>query len=86
MDRYFNSLSLASVTAGIGVGVVIGWMLRSKLHRTLTKQLTNQMAEQVFGDQCLGPDVKLVIVVRNDLKMGKGKACAQCSHASVGFH
>lgn len=29
------------------------------------------------------PECKLVLVVRNDLKMGKGKAAAQCSHASV---
>ena len=29
-------------------------------------------------------DCKMVLVVRNDLKMGKGKAAAQCSHAAVG--
>ena len=28
-------------------------------------------------------DVKMVLVVRNDLKMGKGKAAAQCSHATL---
>ena len=27
--------------------------------------------------------VKMVLVVRNDLKMGKGKASAQCAHAAV---
>ena len=27
--------------------------------------------------------VKMVLVVRNDLKMGKGKVAAQCSHAAV---
>lgn len=26
----------------------------------------------------------MVLVVRNDLKMGKGKAAAQCSHATLG--
>lgn len=25
----------------------------------------------------------MVLIVRNDLKMGKGKAAAQCSHAAV---
>lgn len=27
----------------------------------------------------------MVLVVRNDLKMGKGKAAAQCSHATLGI-
>ena len=27
--------------------------------------------------------MKLILVVRTDLKMGKGKAAAQCSHAAV---
>lgn len=31
----------------------------------------------------LGQKYKLVLVVRNDLKMGKGKIAAQCSHAAV---
>lgn len=28
--------------------------------------------------------IKMVLAVRTDLKMGKGKMCAQCSHAAVG--
>ncbi|KPM11803.1 peptidyl-tRNA hydrolase 2, mitochondrial-like protein [Sarcoptes scabiei] len=28
-------------------------------------------------------EYKMVLIVRNDLKMSKGKACAQCSHAAV---
>lgn len=31
----------------------------------------------------LSNDFKMVLVIRNDLKMGKGKACAQCSHSAV---
>lgn len=31
-------------------------------------------------------DYKMVLVVRNDLKMGKGKIGAQCGHASVGAY
>ncbi|PIK56816.1 putative peptidyl-tRNA hydrolase 2, mitochondrial [Apostichopus japonicus] len=29
---------------------------------------------------------KMVLVVRQDLKMGKGKVAAQCSHAAVGCY
>ncbi|XP_062516142.1 peptidyl-tRNA hydrolase 2, mitochondrial-like [Corticium candelabrum] len=32
---------------------------------------------------CDSGDYKMVIVVRTDLKMGKGKIAAQCSHAAV---
>lgn len=87
MDRNVSPLlQWASVTAGIGIGVVIGWLLRGRVHKTLTKHLSDQsskMAEQVLSDHCLSGDTKMVLVVRNDLKMGKGKACAQCSHAAV---
>ena len=86
MSRDFSSLSLVSVTAGIGVGVVFGWILRSKLSKSMARELSKQsavLAEQVFTDNSIAPECKLVIVVRNDLKMGKGKACAQCSHAAV---
>ncbi|EPS73828.1 hypothetical protein M569_00925, partial [Genlisea aurea] len=31
-------------------------------------------------------DFKMVLIVRNDLKMGKGKIAAQCSHATLGLY
>ncbi|XP_028103923.1 peptidyl-tRNA hydrolase 2, mitochondrial-like isoform X2 [Camellia sinensis] len=31
-------------------------------------------------------DFKMVLVVRNDLKMGKGKIAVQCSHATLGLY
>ena len=37
------------------------------------------------GDVVLaGEEYKMVLCVRMDLKMGKGKMCAQCGHAAVG--
>merc|ERR1712007_157982 len=32
----------------------------------------------------IGEEYKMVLCVRMDLKMGKGKMCAQCGHAAVG--
>lgn len=31
-------------------------------------------------------EYKMMLVVRNDLKMGKGKIAAQCGHAAVGAY
>eukprot|EP00095_Tigriopus_kingsejongensis_P004697 maker-scaffold276_size226481-snap-gene-0.20 protein:Tk04697 transcript:maker-scaffold276_size226481-snap-gene-0.20-mRNA-1 annotation:"peptidyl-trna hydrolase mitochondrial" len=39
-------------------------------------------AEAAVANATRGP-MKMVLVVRQDLKMGKGKAAAQCSHAAV---
>lgn len=33
----------------------------------------------------VGADMKMVLVVRMDLKMGKGKIAAQCCHAAIGL-
>lgn len=38
---------------------------------------------QAYSDR---GDIKMILVVRNDLKMGKGKIGAQCGHAAVGAY
>ena len=35
------------------------------------------------SDDTYDEDSKLVLLVRTDLKMGKGKVAAQCAHAAV---
>eukprot|EP00123_Amoebidium_parasiticum_P018267 comp24154_c0_seq1/m.43987 comp24154_c0_seq1/g.43987 ORF comp24154_c0_seq1/g.43987 comp24154_c0_seq1/m.43987 type:complete len:162 (-) comp24154_c0_seq1:591-1076(-) len=60
-----------------------GWFLRALLpSRRDQLRPTAQQAggEEGFSDR---GDVKLVIAVRQDLKMGKGKAAAQCGHAAI---
>lgn len=76
-----NSSFTVGMVAGLSVGIILGWVLRRKL-RVPISNLGSAMTEESFSE--FGPcECKLVLVVRNDLKMGKGKVAAQCSHASV---
>ncbi|KAL3857105.1 hypothetical protein ACJMK2_011800 [Sinanodonta woodiana] len=63
--------TVTTLAFGIGIGVAIGWVLRSRIDLT-------------DDDLADSGEIKMVIVARMDLKMGKGKIAAQCCHASVG--
>ncbi|GFS07114.1 peptidyl-trna hydrolase [Elysia marginata] len=74
----------ASLALGFGVGVVTAVLLRkSSLFMNHFKTVGSQ---GVKGDAVasLSGEYKMVLIVRNDLKMGKGKIAAQCAHAAVG--
>ncbi|KAM9386223.1 peptidyl-tRNA hydrolase 2, mitochondrial [Pholidichthys leucotaenia] len=83
MDSLFGPAGLG-VAAVLGCGVLLGWRLRARFDSTpksLMQVMQNSTPEaSVMGE---GGDFKMVLVVRNDLKMGKGKVAAQCSHAAV---
>ncbi|XP_026287276.1 peptidyl-tRNA hydrolase 2, mitochondrial-like [Frankliniella occidentalis] len=79
--------------AGLGLGVVLGIFLMSRKSRKSKEKMNSSDAEDddisedssddEAGEDKGGRDIKLILVVRNDLKMGKGKIAAQCSHAAV---
>lgn len=70
---------------GLGVGVVVGFLIRRSIPRLLMRSKPSSMnsAAEFVENDSLSTDCKLVLVVRTDLKMGKGKAAAQCAHAAV---
>ena len=60
-----------------GVGFCIGWYIRS----------TSAVKKAIISvPQLARGNMKLVLVVRNDLGMTKGKVAAQCSHATLGCY
>ncbi|KAM4648145.1 peptidyl-tRNA hydrolase 2, mitochondrial [Amazona ochrocephala] len=74
---------LLSVIAGVACGVCLGWGIRG---RFLRQPLVGaSAAASSLGSEAMGEsgEFKMVLIVRNDLKMGKGKVAAQCSHAAV---
>lgn len=83
MDLLYGPLGLG-VAAGLGCGLLLGWQLRG--HFATTSKNPMAATENGTGEASVmgeGGAFKMVLVVRNDLKMGKGKVAAQCSHAAV---
>lgn len=74
--------SVAGVAFGFGCGVIVSWLLR---RRRWSPVANKDSADENLESSIVGEtgECKLVLVVNNELKMGKGKAAAQCSHAAV---
>ncbi|NWV58732.1 PTH2 hydrolase, partial [Malurus elegans] len=74
-----------NVMIGVVCGVCLGWGIRGRLRRKPGAGMpepSNSLGSEadIMGES---GELKLVLIVRNDLKMGKGKVAAQCSHAAV---
>jgi len=63
------------------IGLSTGWFLRGQINinGALNEQPAMLDLANGFGEY------KMVLVVRQDLGMGKGKVAAQCCHAAVGL-
>ncbi|XP_011549831.3 peptidyl-tRNA hydrolase 2, mitochondrial-like [Plutella xylostella] len=73
---YFN----ISFLSGLGCGLCLGLSLFA-FKKYFTKA---SEAVEVVKKFASNEEYKLVLVVRTDLQMGKGKIAAQCAHAGVG--
>ncbi|KFQ32227.1 hypothetical protein N331_00968 [Merops nubicus] len=82
---YLSKPGLLSVIAGVACGVCLGWGIRGRLLRQPRAGLVPPGHSPGVEADVMGEsgEFKMVLIVRNDLKMGKGKVAAQGSHAAA---
>lgn len=83
--EYLAHPGVLSLAAGVACGMCLGWGLRVRFGMIPKNSVSETDKETGMETSILGEsgEHKMILVVRNDLKMGKGKVAAQCSHAAV---
>ncbi|CAL9230582.1 unnamed protein product [Arabidopsis halleri] len=80
---------LSALIVGAALGFCIGTRRSKPVVAAVDGDTKNQSSKGPLEIEKLADildDFKMVLVVRNDLKMGKGKIAAQCSHATLGLY
>ncbi|KAL7646537.1 UNVERIFIED_CONTAM: hypothetical protein RMT77_001788 [Armadillidium vulgare] len=71
------------VLVGLGVGICIGMIVSNHLNDKRDTDELEDEEEYLLDEDSPEENLKFIIVVRTDLKMGKGKVAAQCCHATL---
>ncbi|XP_020017414.1 peptidyl-tRNA hydrolase 2, mitochondrial isoform X2 [Castor canadensis] len=83
--EYLAHPGTLSLAVGVACGMCLGWGLRVHFGKLPKSSPSETDTETGTETSTLGEsgEYKMILVVRSDLKMGKGKVAAQCSHAAV---
>ncbi|PHU09266.1 Peptidyl-tRNA hydrolase 2, mitochondrial [Capsicum chinense] len=78
---------------GVVIGFIIGLLMdlskHSKSSNSLKKTsnlLNRNQPEKILAPSKADEELKMVLVVRQDLKMAQGKVASQCAHAATGMY
>ncbi|XP_019874566.1 peptidyl-tRNA hydrolase 2, mitochondrial-like [Aethina tumida] len=82
MGLVASNAYLVVFTTGTFVGALSAYYL-TKFRRKPTEHSWEEGAEERFEFEDPKDEYRLIMGVRNDLKMQKGKVAAQCGHAAV---
>ncbi|XP_006862085.1 PREDICTED: peptidyl-tRNA hydrolase 2, mitochondrial-like [Chrysochloris asiatica] len=82
---YLANHDTLGLAVGVACGMCLGWVLSVHFGKIPPKSV-NESAKDIRTEASIlgvSGEYKMILVLQNDLKMGKGKVAAQCSHAAV---